>query len=56
MKVVLLCRVSTQNQDYTRQIHELTDYCNSVGWSIEKVFANKVSGAKRLQTDPKSRK
>ena len=48
MKVVLLCRVSTQNQDYTRQIHELTDYCNSVGWSIEKIFANKVSGSKKI--------
>jgi len=46
-KVVLLCRVSTNIQDYTRQVNELSDYCNSVGWTVEKVFANKISGAKR---------
>lgn len=47
MKVVLLCRVSTNTQDYTRQVNELTEYCAKQGWQIEKVFANKVSGAKR---------
>ena len=52
MKVVLLCRVSTQMQDYTRQVNELTAYCNSVGWTIEKVFANKISGAKRNDERP----
>ena len=49
MNVVLLCRVSTNNQDYDRQVHELTNFCNGVGWSIAKVFANKVSGAKKLE-------
>lgn len=52
MKVVLLCRVSTQSQDYTRQVNELTEYCNKAGWSIEKVFANKVSGAKKTTERP----
>ena len=33
MKVVLLCRVSTQTQDYTRQVNELTDYCDKANWS-----------------------
>ncbi len=47
MKVVLLCRVSTQSQDYTRQVTELTDFCNSMGWKICKIFNNKVSGAKK---------
>ena len=47
MKVVLLCRVSTNSQDYNRQVNELTVYCQQQGWSIEKIFANKVSGAKR---------
>ena len=46
MKVCLLCRVSTNHQDYHRQVAELTEYCNRLGWSIERVFANKVSGAK----------
>ncbi len=49
MNVVLLCRVSTNHQDYNRQINELTEYCSRQGWNIEKVFANKVSGAKKLE-------
>lgn len=49
MNVVLLCRVSTNHQDYSRQINELTDFCSKQGWNICKVFANKVSGAKTLE-------
>lgn len=48
-KVVILARVSTDKQEYQRQINELTDYCNNVGWSVEEIFANKVSGAKKLE-------
>ena len=47
MKVVLLCRVSTSAQDYSRQVNELTAYCQQQRWSIEHIFANKVSGAKK---------
>ena len=46
-KVVILARVSTDKQEYQRQINELTEYCNKVNWHIEKVFANKISGAKK---------
>lgn len=49
---VLLCRCSTNRQDYNRQIDELTDYCGNNNWSILKVFANKVSGAKKLEERP----
>lgn len=49
MNVVLLCRVSTNHQDYSRQINELTDFCSKQGWNICKVFANKVSGAKKIE-------
>ena len=45
-KVVILARVSTQAQDYQRQVTELQDYCKNVGWKVTRVFANKVSGAK----------
>ena len=51
-KVVILARVSTDKQDYQRQILELTDYCSKVGWEIVKVFANKVSGAKKTEERP----
>lgn len=44
-KVVILARVSTNNQDYNRQVNELNDYCRRVGWMVEKVIVNKVSGA-----------
>lgn len=48
-KVVILGRVSTDKQDYQRQIVELQDYCNKVGWEVVRVFANKVSGAKTIE-------
>ena len=44
-KVAILARVSTQGQDYERQVVELTDYCQRMNWEVVKVFANKVSGA-----------
>ena len=51
-KVVILARVSTDKQEYQRQVNELTDYCTRVGWSVEAVFSNKVSGAKRMEERP----
>ena len=48
-KVVILARVSTDKQEYQRQVNELTDYCNRVGWSVEASFCNKVSGAKTIE-------
>ena len=44
-QVAILARVSTQRQDYERQVMELTDYCQRMHWAVVKVFANKVSGA-----------
>lgn len=46
-KVCLLCRVSTQAQDYEYQVNLLSDIAKSRNWDIAKVFANKVSGAKK---------
>lgn len=48
-KVVILGRVSTDRQDYQRQINELQEYCNKVGWEVVGVFVNKVSGAKTIE-------
>lgn len=47
-KVAILARVSTQRQDYERQVVELTDYCQRMNWEVVKVFASKVSGASKL--------
>ena len=45
-KVVIFARVSTGIQEYDRQVNELKAMANSNGWSVEAVFAEKVSGAK----------
>ena len=45
--VVILARVSTERQEFQRQINELEAYCQKMNWQVEKVFANKISGAVR---------
>jgi DNA invertase Pin-like site-specific DNA recombinase len=45
-KVVILARVSTDKQEYQRQITELTEHCLKMDWEVVRIFANKVSGAK----------
>lgn len=47
IRVCLLCRVSTQAQDYEYQVNLLTDIARSRNWEVVKTFANKVSGAKK---------
>ena len=46
MKTIIFARVSTNIQEYDRQVNELTALANSKGWSVEAVFAEKISGAK----------
>ena len=48
-KVVILGRVSTDRQDYQRQVNELQEYCDKVGWEVVGIFVNKVSGAKTIE-------
>lgn len=48
-KVVILARVSTDRQEYQRQINELTAFSSQMGWCVEATFCNKVSGAKKLE-------
>ena len=46
MKTVIFARVSTNVQEYDRQVNELTVLAKSNGWSVEAVFTEKISGAK----------
>ena len=46
--VCLFIRVSTIQQDYDRQVTELTEYCLQKGFSISKVIATKITGTKTL--------
>lgn len=48
-KVVILARVSTDKQEYERQLVELRDYCNKMGWDVVREFSNKVSGAVSIE-------
>ena len=48
-KVILLVRVSTDKQEYHRQINELKDFCAKMNWDIVGTFANKVSGAASIE-------
>lgn len=45
-KVVIYARVSTQGQDYERQLSELRAYADKMGYEVVKEFCEKVSGAK----------
>lgn len=45
-KIIIFARVSTNTQEYDRQVGELTTLAISKGWSVEACFAEKVSGAK----------
>ena len=46
VKTIIFARVSTNIQEYDRQVNELTVLANNKGWSVEAVFAEKISGAK----------
>ena len=48
-KVILLVRVSTDRQEYRRQINELKNFCAKMNWDIVGTFANKVSGAESIE-------
>ncbi len=48
IKVCLFIRVSTDKQDYTRQIKELTEYCQQKNFLIAKTIATKITGTKTL--------
>lgn len=48
-KVVILARVSTDKQEYERQLVELRDYCGKMGWEVVREFSNKVSGAVSIE-------
>lgn len=49
MRTVIYARVSTQAQDYDRQISELRNYAKKMGYKVVKEFSEKVSGAKKVQ-------
>ena len=47
-KVVIYARVSTQGQDYERQLAELREYARKMEYEVVMEFCEKVSGAKTV--------
>ena len=52
MRVVIQTRVSTNIQDNKRQIDELKEYSNKMGYNVLCVFEEKISGAKQNEERP----
>lgn len=48
IKAIIYARVSTQGQDYERQLAELKQYADRMGYEVVKTFSEKISGAKRV--------
>ena len=46
-RICIFARVSTNVQDYERQVNELTTLAQRNSWSVKAVFCEKVSGAKK---------
>ena len=46
-RICIFARVSTNVQDYERQVNELTALAQRNSWNVEAVFCEKVSGAKK---------
>lgn len=45
---VIYARVSTNGQDYERQLNDLREYASRMGYEVVKEFAEKISGAKKV--------
>ena len=48
-KVIIYARVSTIVQEYERQIEELKEYADKMGYQVVKTFSEKISGAKKVE-------
>lgn len=48
-KAIIYARVSTAGQDYDRQLAELKQYADRMGYDVVKTFSEKISGAKKVE-------
>lgn len=49
IKVIIYARVSTMIQEYERQVEELKEYADKMGYQVVKTFSEKISGAKKVE-------
>ena len=48
IRVCIYARVSSQLQDYQRQLVELEEYSDRMGYEVIRTFSEKISGAKKV--------
>lgn len=48
IRVCIYARVSSQLQDYERQLVELQEYSDRMGYEVVRTFSEKISGAKKV--------
>ena len=48
-KVVILARVSTDRQEYRRQVNELKSFCQKMDWKISRLGHNTLEALKVIQ-------
>lgn len=48
IQAVIYARVSTNGQDFERQLYDLREYASRMGYVLVKEFAEKISGAKKV--------
>lgn len=49
MNVIIYARVSTNSQDYERQLDELRKYASRMGYTVVREFSEKISGARKVE-------
>ena len=49
IQVCIYARVSTNGQEFDRQVAELREYADRMGYQVVKEFSEKVSGAKKVE-------
>lgn len=49
IKAIIYARVSTNTQDYERQLEELRTYANRMNYEVVREFSEKISGAKHIE-------
>lgn len=49
VKAIIYARVSTISQDYDRQLNELKQYADRMGYDVVKTFSEKISGARKVE-------
>ena len=47
--VIGICRVSSLEQSYQRQIDEIKDYCEQQNRTLVRIFTNKISGGTKIE-------